>query len=135
MSFDVRPPGWAGATPIDDMTARIASERTAAPTRFARVYELEEARVRREHEIPPMVGDRIPDDVWDEVDAAARLFESLRADGRQMMFDTDRLTGKVVASLLEEDGSITPVALSDAVDPGVAAQQATPHAEGPGQVA
>lgn len=130
MSFDVRPPGWGGAAPIDDMAARIASERTAGPNRFARVYELEEARVRRAHEIPPLAGDRIPDDVWDEVDAAARLFEELRADGRQMMFDTDRLSGRVVASLLEEDGSITPVTLSDAVDPGAATRSSQPGGNG-----
>lgn len=133
MSFDVRPPGWPGAQPIDDLTARIASERTAAPTRFARVYELQEARSRRDHEIPPMIGDRIPEDVWDEVDAAARLFENLRAEGRQMMFDTDRLSGRVVASLLEDDGSISPVSLTDAVDPGIAAQ--TTQADGPASVA
>lgn len=134
MSFDVRPPGWTGAQQIDQLTARIASERTAAPDKtFARVYELEEARSRRAHDIPQLVGDRIPDDVWEEVDAAARLFEHLRADGRQMMFDTDRLTGRVVASLLEEDGSITPVPLADAVDPGATAQ--TTQADGPASVA
>ena len=121
MSFDVRPPGWSGAQPIDSLTARIAAERSSAPQRFERVYALEEARVRRQHEIPPMIGDNIPDDVWSEVDAAAQLFETLQAEGRQMMFDTDRLTGRVVASLLQEDGSITPVPLSDAVDPSAGA--------------
>jgi hypothetical protein len=33
------------------------------------------------------------------------------------MFDTDRLNGTVVASLLEPDGAIAPVELQDAIDP------------------
>ncbi len=118
MSFDVRPPGRVGGNPIDDVAAaRIASSGPAAPGRFARVYELEEARSRRDKDIPRMAGDKIPDDVWDEVDAAARLVETLHLQGRQMMFDTDRLSGRVVASLLENDGAITPVPLENAVDP------------------
>jgi hypothetical protein len=133
MSFDVRPPGWTGAQPIDTLTARIATERSAAPQRFERVYALEEARVRRQHEIPPMIGDNIPEDVWQEVDAAAQLFETLQAEGRQMMFDADRLSGRVVASLLEEDGSITSVPLTDAVDPSAASRAA--RASGTDQVA
>ena len=64
-----------------------------------------------------MPGDRIPDDVWDEVDAAAQLFENLHADGRRMVFDTDRLSGKVVASLLDADGSATAEPVTDVVNP------------------
>lgn len=115
MSFDVRPPDSTGAY---DATARIAPAPRTGATTFARVYELEEARARREADQPPIAGDRIPDEVWEEVDAAARLFEQLQADGRRMMFDTDRLTGRVVASLLEADGSIQPLTLNEAVGAG-----------------
>lgn len=103
-----------------DATARPS---TAKPDRalpgasFARVYELEEARRRREVNVEPMPGDRIPDEVWDEVDAAARLFDRLQAEGSRVVFDTDRLSGKVVASLLGSDGGQQVLPLTDAVDP------------------
>jgi hypothetical protein len=132
MSFDVRPPDQPGAY---DATARIAPAPKAAAASFARVYELQEARARRQAEQLPIAGDRIPAEVWDEVDAAARLFEHLRADGRRMMFDTDRLTGKTVASLLEADGSIQPLTLTEAVEAGQHGVPGTPAAEGPANVA
>jgi hypothetical protein len=126
----VRPPDQPGAY---DPTARAApAPSTGAPT-FARVYELEEARARRVADQPPIAGDRIPSEVWDEVDAAARLFEKLQADGRRMMFDTDRLSGKVVASLLEADGSIHPLSLGEAV--GVDPTGLDHASEGPASVA
>lgn len=128
MSFDVRPtpPGPAApygpAQPVRayDATGRSTGTQAAPSTtsaRFSRVYELEEARRRQDVGPARMPGDRIPEDVWDEVDAAAQLFENLHADGRRMVFDTDRLSGRVVASLLDADGSTTPVPLTDAVDP------------------
>ncbi len=110
-----------------DSTGRTgAPERTRPTNAFARVYELEEARRRREIPILPIAGDRIPDEVWDEVDAAARLFDQLRAEGRRVVFDTDRLSGKVVASLLDADGGSEAMPLTDAVDPKAARPAATP---------
>lgn len=117
MSFPIgTPPGVN--TGAYDVTARpTGPERPAANggAAFARVYELEEARRRRDVPILPIAGDKIPEEVWDEVDAAARLFEQLQGEGRRVVFDTDRLTGKVVASLLEPDGASSNVPLTDAV--------------------
>lgn len=124
MSFQIGPPPGVNTGVYDATGRRITAPATGTDT-FTRVYELEEARRRRDVPIPPMVGDRIPDEVWDEVDAAAQLFERLHADGRQVMFDSDRLTGKVVASLLEGDGSISPMALTDAISPQDAAGATT----------
>jgi hypothetical protein len=127
MSFDVRPPEGPGTY---DATGRVTpAPPKAADARFSRVYELEAARRRREIPLPEIAGDRIPDDVWDEVDAAARLVEQLETEGKRMMFDTDRLSGRVVASLLHPDGAITPVALTDAVSPAAVRRAADGSAE------
>lgn len=119
MSFPIGTP--PGVTPgVHDPATRPARPQTPEPVQgpgFARVYELEEARRRRDVGIGPMAGDRIPDDVWQEVEAASRLFDQLKSEGRQVMFDNDRLTGKVVASLLDSDGAVSNVPLSRAVDP------------------
>jgi hypothetical protein len=117
MSFPIgTPPGVS--TGAYDSTGRPGGpEKPAAAGAFARVYELEEARRRRDVPILPIAGDRIPAEVWDEVDAAARLFDKLQAEGRRVVFDTDRLTGRVVASLLESDGAVSNVPLTDAVSP------------------
>jgi hypothetical protein len=117
MSFQIgSPPGVS--TGANDSTRRQGGpEKSVAPVAFARVYELEEARRRRDVPIPPIAGDRIPAEVWDEVDAAARLFDKLQAEGRRVVFDADRLTGRVVASLLESDGAISDVPLTDAISP------------------
>ena len=129
MSFEIVPPGGpAGSNPYD-ATAKPAQP--AKGVTFARVYELEEARRRREIPLPPIAGDRIPDEVWQEVDHAARLVEALHAEGKRMMFDTDRLTGRVVASLIGTTGEAKPVALTDAVNPGAAAYAASTPPSGP----
>jgi hypothetical protein len=61
----------------------------------------------------------IPSEVWDQVDAAARLAESLSADGRAVRFDVHKLDGGVVASLVDEEGGmLRPLLLDDVVDPG-----------------
>jgi hypothetical protein len=119
MSFEIKPPDPIGG-PNGPLQNTPATQR-AEPGRFSRVYELEEARRRRADDIRPIAGDRIPADVWAEVDRAADLVEALHADGRRVMFDQDRLTGRVVASLLGPDGAISPVPLADAVDPGALA--------------
>lgn len=68
---------------------------------FARVYELAEARRRR------LSGpDRIPDEVWDAMHRAHELADDLAARGQQVRFDTHRLSGRVVASLCDGQGSV-----------------------------
>jgi hypothetical protein len=120
MSFPIgTPPGTVpGAHEVTPRTSEGATDvAPAAGGAFARVYELEEARRRRDVPLPPIAGDRIPTEVWDEVEAASRLFDQLKAEGRHVMFDNDRLTGRVVASLLEPDGEISHLPLTQAVDP------------------
>ena len=61
----------------------------------------------------------IPAEVWDQVDAAARLAENLHADGRAVRFDVHKLDGGVVASLVDENGGfLRPLLLDDVVDVG-----------------
>jgi len=80
-----------------------AQRATDAPAtgEFARVFDLAEARKRR------MTGpDRIPDEVWDDISRAGQLAEDLSARGQSVRFDTHRLTNRVVASLVDEDGRV-----------------------------
>jgi len=66
----------------------------------------------------------IPTEVWDQVDAAARLAENLHADGRAVRFDVHKLDGGVVASLVDENGGfLRPLLLDDVVDVGRLARQ------------
>lgn len=59
----------------------------------------------------------IPAEVWDQVDAAARLAEELHTQGRGVRFDVHKLDGDVVASLVDEDGGmLRPLLLGDVVD-------------------
>lgn len=51
----------------------------------------------------------IPDHVLDEIDAAALRAEDLRADNREVRFDMDDSTRRVVASLREVDGGVVRV--------------------------
>ena len=68
---------------------------------FAKVYELADARRRR------MTGpDRIPEQVWDEIQRAHELAGELAARGQRVAFETHRLTGQVVASLCDNDGNV-----------------------------
>ena len=61
----------------------------------------------------------IPTEVWDQVDAAARLAEGLSAEGRAVRFDVHKLDGGVVASLVDEEGGmLRPLLLEDVVDVG-----------------
>jgi hypothetical protein len=119
MSIPIGTPPGVHPGPFDPTVRQSAAktERPAPGNAFARVYELEEARRRRGMHIQPMAGDRIPDEVWDEVDAAARLFDRLHAEGSRVVFDTDRLSGRVVASLLDSEGGQKALPLTDAVDP------------------
>lgn len=59
----------------------------------------------------------IPAEVWDQIDAAARLAESLHAQGQGVRFDVHKLDGGVVASLVDEDGGmLRPLLLTDVID-------------------
>ena len=61
----------------------------------------------------------IPSEVWDQVDAAARLAENLHAEGRAVRFDVHKLDGGVVASLVDDEGGmLRPLLLDDVVDVG-----------------
>jgi hypothetical protein len=124
MSFEIQPPGVPGAYDSTGRPSSAAPVSSAAPGRFARVYELEEARRRRADHQPEMTNDRIPDEVWDEVDRAADLVSKMASQGRSMMFDSNRLTGQVVAKLLEPDGTASQVDLKTVVDPQAMADRA-----------
>jgi hypothetical protein len=100
-----------------DATTRIgqggfsrAAQGPEAPSgEFARVFDLAEARKRR------MTGpDRIPDEVWDDITRAGQLAEDLSSRGQHVRFDTHRLTNRVVASLVDDEGrTLRPVALGE----------------------
>jgi hypothetical protein len=61
----------------------------------------------------------IPSEVWDQVDAAARLADKLSAEGRAVRFDVHKLDGGVVASLVDDEGGmLRPLLLADVVDVG-----------------
>jgi hypothetical protein len=58
----------------------------------------------------------IPVEVWDQIDAAARLAEDLHAQGRGVRFDVHKL-GVVVAELVDDNlGLLRPLPLGDVVD-------------------
>jgi hypothetical protein len=86
----------------------------AAPGEFARVFDIAEARRRR------MTGpDRIPDEVWDDITRAGQLADDLSARGQSVRFDTHRLTNRVVASLVDDDGRLLrPVGLGELLGHG-----------------
>jgi hypothetical protein len=85
------------------------AKEAAATGEFARVFDLAEARRRR------MTGpDRIPDEVWDDITRASQLADDLSARGQSVRFDTHRLTDRVVASLVDDDGRVLrPIGLGE----------------------
>lgn len=48
----------------------------------------------------------IPEHVLDDVEAAAALWEELDAEGREVRFDTDTATGRIVASLCQAQSGV-----------------------------
>lgn len=75
--------------------------RGTEPARFARVIEIEEARRRR------LSGpDQIPDEVWADMARAAQLADELAARGQSLRFDVHGISGKVAATLCDEDGAV-----------------------------
>jgi hypothetical protein len=85
------------------------ADEAPATGEFAAVLDLAEARKRR------MTGpDRIPDEVWDDITRAGQLADDLSARGEHVRFDTHRLTNKVVASLVDDQGRLLrPVGLGE----------------------
>lgn len=98
MSFNVLP---FGSTPSpDNRPVAKPAQDPAAATSFAQVVDLAS---RRQTEVDPP---EIPDHVWDEVEAASRLWHELRAQDREVRFDTHAVSGRVVASLCDLDGGV-----------------------------
>jgi hypothetical protein len=90
--------------------SRPVQDPAAAPDgEFARVFDMAAARRRR------MTGpDRIPDEVWEDITRAGQLADDLASRGQHVRFDTHRLTGRVVASLCDNDGRLMrPVSLGE----------------------
>ena len=74
---------------------------------FCKVYEIETARRARSA--------RIPDEVRDEMEAAAELYERLLDEGRQIRFD--QIRGRIMASLCDLDGNlIHPLTLAEVLE-------------------
>ncbi len=87
--------------------ARAASQDTKAS--FGKVYEIETARRARSTHIPL--------DVYEEMEAAAALYDELEDEGRQIRFT--QAGGRVVASLCDLDGNILrPLTLREAIGMG-----------------
>jgi hypothetical protein len=101
MSFDVPPLTRSFAAPSVDRSSRAAARSEA---------KFSDSTI--EGVTPP-----IPPEVWDQLDAAARLAESLHAQGQGVRFDVHKLDGDVVASLVDEDGGmLRPLLLTDVID-------------------
>ena len=101
MSFDVSP---LGASPyVASSVDRTQRANEGSKTSYSRDVG---------SSAPP-----IPTEVWDQVDAAARLAERLDAQGHQVRFDVHKLDGGVVASLVDDKGGLLrPLLLEDVVD-------------------
>jgi len=68
---------------------------------LAPVLDLGAARKRR------MTGPgSIPEEVWDAMARASELADELAERGERVRFDTHRLSGRVVASLMDADGDL-----------------------------
>ena len=99
MSFNVVPIGSAQAAHSEPV-AQPARASAAPGTSFADVVDLASRRPGAD-EVPA-----IPDHVWDEVEAAAKLWHDLQAQDREVRFDTHAVSGHVVASLCDLDGGV-----------------------------
>ena len=102
----------ASAAPAAPAPASPALQAPPAGGGFARVYELEAARSARRASTPPP----IPQQALEEMQAASRLYDELRAQGRQVRFDAHRPDGRVVAELCDTEGNVVhPISLTDVV--------------------
>lgn len=101
--------------------AAVRDAPSAPSGEFARVFDLADVRRRR------MTGpDRIPDEVWDDISRASELADDLAARGQRVSFETHHLTGRIVATLCDQDGrALRPLSLHEIVgtepDPAPAA--------------
>jgi hypothetical protein len=93
MSFNVLP---FGSRSIGENAPQASLEDAS----FAEVVDIAS---RRE---APVDVPEIPDQVWDEVEAASQLWHELRAQDREVRFDGDAVTGRVVVSLCDLDGRV-----------------------------
>jgi hypothetical protein len=115
MSFNVLP---FGSTPRPE-GGPAAKPAQVSPTKGSSFAEVVDLASRRQDAID---GPEIPDEVWDEVEAASQLWQELRAQDREVRFETHAVTGRVVASLCDLDGGVVrPLPLREAFgfdDPG-----------------
>jgi hypothetical protein len=110
MTFDVNRIGAPALAP-DPQPAFLAATSGGG---FANVYDL---AAKRDQTSRPT----IPDELWDEVDAASRTADAMSRSGHAMRFDVHRVDGRVVASLTDLTGSVVrPVSLSEILDVGSA---------------
>lgn len=108
MTFDVNRTGAPAPTP----DPRPAVLTHTGGDGFAAVYDLTAKRIQVAQ--PP-----IPDELWDEVDAASRTADEMSRSGHALRFDVHRLDGQVVVSLCDSNGSVVrPVSLSEVLDVG-----------------
>jgi hypothetical protein len=99
IEMDIDATRGIGSGPFPRPAQRAAE--APATGEFARVFDLAEARRRR------MTGpDRIPDEVWDDITRAGELADDLSERGQHVRFDTHRLTNRVVASLVDDEGRV-----------------------------
>jgi hypothetical protein len=86
---------------------------TPSPEGFGQVFDLAVARAKRAQSAPPP----IPSSVWDEMDAASRLYDALAAQGHELRFEAGAPGEAVRAELRSEDGTVVRlVTLGEAVD-------------------
>ncbi len=86
---------------------------TPTPEGFGQVFDLAVARAKRAETTPPP----IPSSLWDEMDAASRLFDALAAQGHELRFETGAPGEAVRAQLRVVDGeTVREVSLSEAID-------------------
>ena len=107
MTFDVNQ--IAAAAPIPDPGSTVLTRRGGDG--FAAVYDLTAKRSQAS-------GPPIPDELWDEVDAASRTAAEIERSGHALRF-AHRLDGRIVAKLCDSDGAVVrPVSLSEVIDVG-----------------
>lgn len=88
---------------------RRAATPESSQASFGNVYEIETARRAR--------GTRLPLEVYEEMEAAARLWTELQDEGCEIRYT--RRGGRVVASLCDLDGNVLrPLTLREAIGMG-----------------
>jgi hypothetical protein len=107
MSFDVNQIGVA--SPTSALGPAMLTRPAAGG--FAAVHDL--AAKREAAQRPD-----IPNDVWDEVDAASRIATDIEHSGHWLRFDR-RLDGRIVAKLCDTEGAVVRrMSLSEVIDLG-----------------